>query len=161
MSLFRKKRTPRVWLWAQDLYIGTGAASRIGEIVSEIRNVNYHGEQDRFERLLYYVDAFLCAETGDGLPKWNDDGSEEYYILTLSENPGDRLELYPAHALLQDYFTSKRIKIVGIADGYKEALNLTAKIMLDYEGRDLTAEDAAENFSEFFTFGSCPIRDIK
>lgn len=161
MSLFRKKRVPRVWLWAQDLYIGNGASGRIDEISSEIRNVNYHGEKDRFERLLYYVSGYLAAETGEDPPKWNDDGSEEYYILTLSETPGNRLDLYPAHALLQDYFITKRIRIVGIAGGYKEALNLTAKIMLDYENRDPSEDPELDTFPNFFTFGSCPIRDRK
>ncbi|MBO4391431.1 MAG: hypothetical protein J5825_11315 [Lachnospiraceae bacterium] len=161
MSLFRKKREPKVWLWAQDLYLGAGVNGRLGEIVSEIRNCNYHGEKDRFERLLYYMDGLLRAETGDGLPKWNDDGSEEYYILTLSQDPSDRLDLYPAHALLQDAFISRRIRIVGLAGGYRDALNLTAKIMLDYENRDRSEEEEEITFPEFFTFGSCPIRDLK
>jgi hypothetical protein len=53
----------------------------------------------------------------------------EVYVITLSNNPHNQLEIYNSAILLQKSVDKKDILVVGITKGYNEALELVEKIM--------------------------------
>lgn len=54
---------------------------------------------------------------------------DNVYLLTLPSNPQNLLDIYPAWVLRQKYFRKADLLVVGIALGYREAVELAAKIM--------------------------------
>ena len=60
------------------------------------------------------------------------------YVLVLGENENNNLEFYDAALLLQRYLKKKDLLVVGIADGFEEALYLVEKIT--QEVYDLTKD---------------------
>ena len=79
-----------------------------------------------------------CLYTGDAV------SSEQYkiiekvhkrkviaglYLIILSNHPDNMLELIPEKEALQTCYSSIELKVVGIADGKKEALNLLQRII--------------------------------
>lgn len=53
------------------------------------------------------------------------------YIITLTENPENQLEFYDSLMLKQKNFKQEHLFIVGIADGYDEALSIVQRITED------------------------------
>lgn len=51
------------------------------------------------------------------------------YVIVLSENPSDQLEIYAARLLAQSYYKKYPPYIIGIAAGYDEAVSLIEKIV--------------------------------
>lgn len=50
------------------------------------------------------------------------------YIIVLAENKGNQLEIIDAMYLMQRYYQKRELFVVGVADGFEEALNLVEKI---------------------------------
>lgn len=53
------------------------------------------------------------------------------YVLTISKNASDQLELYDAKQLVQRYYRNNPPYIVGIAKDYSEGLMLVEKIVAE------------------------------
>lgn len=51
------------------------------------------------------------------------------YIITPASNKHNILDIYPAVALMQEYYQTSDLLILGIADGYSEALEVAGKIV--------------------------------
>ena len=65
------------------------------------------------------------------------------YVLTLSKNPHDQIDIYKAGYLSWCYYKKNPPYVIGIASDYEEALSIVEKI---------TAE-------AFKTTGNCRIKD--
>ena len=62
-----------------------------------------------------------------------------YYVITLASNEKNLLDFFPASQLKQKAFRSCCPMIVGLADGYEEALQLVQKIIEEtYESQEDT-----------------------
>lgn len=55
-------------------------------------------------------------------------GQISVYVITLSDKADEQLEIFHSGQLLQSYYKSYPPYIIGIADGYKEAIELTQSI---------------------------------
>ena len=53
------------------------------------------------------------------------------YLITLSETPGNRLEILPAVLLFQKQLRKRVPMIIGAAQGRKEALELVVQIVME------------------------------
>jgi len=53
------------------------------------------------------------------------------YVITLAFNQRDLLDIYPSYVLRQKYFQKQDYLIVGIAKGYKEAVELATTIVTE------------------------------
>ena len=53
------------------------------------------------------------------------------YVITLSENKNNLLDIYESIQFKQPYFRKKKLEIVGVASGKKEAFALVTKIIDD------------------------------
>ncbi len=51
------------------------------------------------------------------------------YLITPPSNEKNVLDIYPLHTLYQAYYENKEILIMGIAQGYQEALVLAGRIV--------------------------------
>lgn len=51
------------------------------------------------------------------------------YLITVSRNPSDQLEILPAQQLAQNYYTNYPVYVIGIASDYKEAVALIEQIV--------------------------------
>lgn len=51
------------------------------------------------------------------------------FLITLSKNPKDQLEIYDARQLVQTYYKKNPPYIVGIAADYEEAITLVEHIV--------------------------------
>ena len=61
----------------------------------------------------------------------------QVYVVALSQGEQNQLEFFPSALLKQHVFEHARLFVVGIADGYDEALFLVEKIVQDvYEKTD-------------------------
>lgn len=50
------------------------------------------------------------------------------YVIVLSESEKNHLDIYNSAVLLQEYYNKETMLVVGIADGFDEALRLVEKI---------------------------------
>mgnify|MGYP006878186314 FL=1 len=53
------------------------------------------------------------------------------YMITLPVNDANSLEIYPSYVLLQKYYRKKKLMVVGISQGYDEALEVMQDILMD------------------------------
>lgn len=53
------------------------------------------------------------------------------YYITLPLNDANSLEIYPSYILLQKHYRKQKMLIIGISEGYDEALLLTQEIIMD------------------------------
>lgn len=51
------------------------------------------------------------------------------YVIALSQNPSDQLEIYAARQLAQSYYSKYPPYIIGITANYDEAVSLVEKIV--------------------------------
>ena len=58
-------------------------------------------------------------------------GTIGVYVISLSANPDNLLDIIPAHYLLQKAYPKKDMYIIGLAQGYDDALELTTRIIQD------------------------------
>lgn len=53
------------------------------------------------------------------------------YMITLPVNDADSLEIYPSYILLQKHYRKKNMMVMGISEGYEEALQVMQEIVMD------------------------------
>jgi hypothetical protein len=53
------------------------------------------------------------------------------YMITLPVNEENALEIYPSYILLQKHYRKKQMMVVGISEGYEEALEVMQEIIMD------------------------------
>lgn len=53
------------------------------------------------------------------------------YVIALPSNKNNLLDIFPSYELLQNYYRSRDMMIVGIACGYDEALEVVRNIIHD------------------------------
>lgn len=51
------------------------------------------------------------------------------YLLTVSRNQSDQLEIFQAKQLVQAYYTKYPVYVIGIASDYNEAVSLVEQIV--------------------------------
>ncbi len=51
------------------------------------------------------------------------------YLIAISENPNNQLDILQARQLVQTYYSSYPIRVVGVASDYDEALALVEQIV--------------------------------
>lgn len=51
------------------------------------------------------------------------------YLLTLSHNPNDQLDIIQARQVVQNYYRKYPLYVIGIASDYDEALAMVEKIV--------------------------------
>lgn len=51
------------------------------------------------------------------------------YLITISRNPSDQLEIFSANQLVQDYYMKYPVYVIGIASNYNEAVVLIERIV--------------------------------
>ena len=56
------------------------------------------------------------------------------YLITLSENPGNLLEIIPSYMLIQKSYYIRCPEIIGIAKGKDEAIDLAVDIVKNIYG---------------------------
>jgi hypothetical protein len=58
-------------------------------------------------------------------------GLLDIYVITLSDNPGELLEIYHNAFLMQEFYKQNPPFVVGIAKGKDEAMELVSEIIRD------------------------------
>ncbi len=58
-------------------------------------------------------------------------GMVDTYVVALADSPGDLLDIYPSHVLMQRYFRENSPCIVGLAIGKREAIDVVKRLILD------------------------------
>ncbi len=62
-------------------------------------------------------------------------GLHEIYVITFATNPKNLLDIIPVWNLMQPSYPREGLRIIGLAKGYDEALELVCSIVQDtYEG---------------------------
>lgn len=92
------------------------------------------------------MDFYCNLYWGDGLEKKQKKileklkhGKFQYdlYLVVLSHNPDNQLEIIHSGILLQDLFPSEHLLVVGIAKGYDDALLMIENIVQEvYDNTD-------------------------
>lgn len=67
------------------------------------------------------------------------------YLVTLSENPGNLLEIIPSYMLIQKSYYAKCPEIIGMAKGKGEATDLAVDIV-----KNIYGETGAFQVKEYF-----------
>ena len=67
------------------------------------------------------------------------------YLVTLSENPGNLLEIIPSYMLIQKSYYAKCPEIIGMANGKDEATDLAVDIV-----KNIYGETGAFQVKEYF-----------
>ncbi len=58
-------------------------------------------------------------------------GQIDIYVITLSSNPENLLDIIPSWELMQKYYPKSELFVVGIDKGYENALELAGNIVMD------------------------------
>ena len=53
----------------------------------------------------------------------------DVYVITPPSNGNNILDIYPTETILKDYYEDKELLVLGIAQGYQEALKLAGRIV--------------------------------
>lgn len=67
------------------------------------------------------------------------------FVITTAFNGCDLFDIYPANVLTQKYFREKEFMVIGIAEGYDEAVLLVQKIV-----EELYCRQGIKNLREYF-----------
>lgn len=51
------------------------------------------------------------------------------YVITLASNPNNLLDMIPSKDLLQKSYPKQHLKIIGLAKGYEEGIDLICQII--------------------------------
>ncbi len=54
---------------------------------------------------------------------------KDVYVITPPSNGNNILDIYPTETILKDYYEDKELLVLGIAQGYQEALKLAGRIV--------------------------------
>lgn len=84
----------------------------------------------RYHRNLYLGES-INAEKLDKLKKKLETKPflSSVFLITLSRNPSDQLEIYDAKQLVQSYYKKNPPLVIGIAGSYGEAVTLVERIV--------------------------------
>lgn len=69
-----------------------------------------------------------------GKIKWkicHNAGQLDIYVITLSSNPHNLLDIIPSWEIMQKYYPQADLLVVGIDKGYDNALELAGRIVMD------------------------------
>lgn len=58
-------------------------------------------------------------------------GQLDIYVITLSSNPENLLDIIPSWELMQKYYPKAELVVVGIDKGYENAMELAGRIVMD------------------------------
>ena len=67
------------------------------------------------------------------------------YLVTLSENPGNLLEIVPSYMLIQKSYYARCPEIIGMAKGKEKAIDLAVDIV-----KNIYGETGAFQIKEYF-----------
>ncbi|MDD5803910.1 hypothetical protein ACTQWG_05265 [Blautia sp. HCP3S3_H10_1] len=67
------------------------------------------------------------------------------YLVTLSENPGNLLEIVPSYMLIQKSYYARCPEIIGMAKGKDEAIDMAVDIV-----KNIYGETGAFQVKEYF-----------
>jgi hypothetical protein len=56
-------------------------------------------------------------------------GMVSIYVITFASNPGNLLDMIPARDLVQKSYPKEHLKIIGLAKGYTEGVDLIMQII--------------------------------
>ena len=73
-----------------------------------------------------------------GKIKWkicHNAGQLDIYVITLSSNPQNLLDIIPSWEIMQKYYPQADLLVVGIDKGYDNALELAGRIVMDVYDR--------------------------
>ena len=56
-------------------------------------------------------------------------GTIDIYVISFASNPENLLDVIPANELMQRGYPKKHMKVIGLAKGYEEALQVVATII--------------------------------
>ncbi len=62
-------------------------------------------------------------------------GQLDIYVITLSSNPQNLLDIIPSWEIMQKYYPQADLLVVGIDKGYDNALELAGRIVMDVYDR--------------------------
>lgn len=82
----------------------------------------------KFYRQLYCSDTLKKRQRRIIWKIKHNAGQASIYVVALSPKEGEQLEIFHAGQLLQKYYKYAPPSIIGIADGYQEAVELTVRI---------------------------------
>ena len=62
-------------------------------------------------------------------------GQLDIYVITLSSNPQNLLDIIPSWELMQKYYPKEGLVVVGVEKGYENAMELAGRIVMDVYGK--------------------------
>ena len=82
----------------------------------------------------WYRKLYVSESIGDkaGRIKWkinHNAGTISVYVIAFASNPDNLLDIIPVWQLMQKGYLGKNIKIIGLAKGYDDAVELVQKII--------------------------------
>ena len=82
----------------------------------------------------WYEDLYVGDSIQDKTAKikWkirHNAGQINIYVITLASNSQNLLDIIPAHELMQKAYPKKDMYVVGLAQGYDEALEVVTQII--------------------------------
>lgn len=82
----------------------------------------------------WYRKLYVSESIGDkaGRIKWkinHNAGTASVYVIAFASNPDNLLDIIPAWQLMQKSYPKKNLKIIGLAKGYDDAIELTQQII--------------------------------
>jgi len=89
-------------------------------------------------------------------------GQLEVYVIALSSNPENLMDIIPSWELMQKHYPSQDMLIIGVDKGYENAMELAGKIVVDVfqktgnlNIRDYFLEQHRENLRREPVWKSC------
>ena len=58
-------------------------------------------------------------------------GQVDVYVITLSSNPENLMDIIPSWQLMQKYYRSQDMLVIGVDRGYENAMELAGRIVSD------------------------------
>lgn len=62
-------------------------------------------------------------------------GQVDVYVITLSSNPENLMDIIPSWQLMQKYYRSQDMLVIGVDRGYENAMELAGRIVMDVYGK--------------------------
>ncbi len=53
----------------------------------------------------------------------------DVYLIAISRNPSDQLDIFPARQLVQNYYSNYPVYVIGMASDHSEAVGLVEQIV--------------------------------
>ncbi len=117
--------------------------------------------------MIWYKDFYA----GEGIAKkkekikWkilHNAGQIDIYVISLSSNPENLLDIIPSWELMQTYYPKEDLLVVGVEKGYENAMELAGMIVMDVlqktgslDIRDYFLGQERDNFGREPVWKSC------